>query len=129
MQQGFSLPILPILILLISVLTYFCGWVVLAISAGLFICIPVVTVIYDKLTHGSNCIECNTIKQAISDKMGVEIGIVKTKHEKMFDDHMHIRADIGKEKSFLLTNGKGISPIRTIPTRELISFGVPSPSK
>ncbi len=101
MQQGFNLPIIPILILIISVLTYFLGWVVLAISAGLFICIPVITAVYDRLTHGSNCIECNTIKQAISDEMGIEIDTIKTKHEKIFDDHIHIRADIGKEKTIL----------------------------
>jgi hypothetical protein len=93
--------ILPILIIIIVALTYFFGWIVLAISAGFLVCIPVVTAIYDKITHDSNCTECNIIKQVLFDELGIDIAAIKTKHEKVFDDHMYIRADIGEEKTIL----------------------------
>ena len=108
------MPIIPILILIIIALTYFFSWIVLAVSAGLFVCIPVVTAIYDKITHDSNCTECNTIKQVMSDKMGIDMDAVKTKHEKTFDDHMYIRADIGEEKTILFDIGIGGQHLRVI---------------
>ena len=71
MSKGFSLPILPILIVLIAVLTYIFGWIVLVVVAGVVALITAGTAIYDKLTHDKKCRYCNKIKEVLSAQKGI----------------------------------------------------------
>jgi len=120
-NHGFNLPIISILLFIIIALTYFFGWIVLGIAAGLFISITVGTAIYDKMTHNSNCSECNTIKQDLSNMLGIEKTGIKTKHEKCFDDHMYIRADIGEEKTILFDISIGGENLSIIQGKDFVA--------
>jgi hypothetical protein len=102
MNRGFSLPYIPILLVLIGVLIYFFGWIVLAYMAGVAVLITAGTVLYDKMTHNAKCRECMQIKDMISKKTGINKNAIKTRHEKHFDTDMHIRAYIGKKATILV---------------------------
>lgn len=96
--RGWSLPILPILVLLIATLTYFYGWPVLAIVAGMIAMTGLGTAIYDKLTHATRCRYCNVIKAELAAERGIDIERITTFHEVNYDDHMEVQTYIdGKE--------------------------------
>ena len=93
-SKGFSLPILPILIVFIAVLTYFFGWIVLVVVVGLAALSTAGTAVYDKITHDKKCRYCNKIKDVLSAQQGIDIDRITTKHEKDFPDHMFVRTYI-----------------------------------
>jgi len=51
-QGGWTLPFIPIVIIIIGVLAYFFGWMVFAYAAGLFVLITLCVFIYDLFTAG-----------------------------------------------------------------------------
>lgn len=102
LNNGFSIPFIPIFIVMIGTLIYFFGWIVLIYTAGLMIVITLATAVYDTITHNNNCEECMVIKETISKERGIEIALINTKHEKYFDTHMHIRIFLGAGSSMLL---------------------------
>jgi len=102
MDRGFSLPFIPILLVIIGVLIYFFGWIALAYVAGAVVSITAGTAIYDKMTHNTNCGECIQVKEILSKRTGLNKDSIKTKHEKHFDTNMNVRAYVGKSKSILV---------------------------
>ena len=59
--------------------------------------------LYDKMAHNTNCGECIKVKEILSNKMGINKDLIKTKHEKHFDTKMNVRAYIGKNRSILIS--------------------------
>ena len=103
MNRGFSLPYIPIVLVVMGVLVYFFGWVVLAYAAGVVVLITAGTALYDKMTHHAKCRECMQVVDIISKRTGINKDSIKTRHEKHFDTNMHVRAYIGKSKSILVS--------------------------
>ncbi len=62
---GGSLPLLPILIVILVVLSWFFGWIVPVAAVALFVLIAVSVAIYDRVSHDKRCRWCNRIKSIL----------------------------------------------------------------
>ncbi|MFT5051029.1 MAG: hypothetical protein ACI8QZ_002436 [Chlamydiales bacterium] len=101
-NRGASIPILPILILLVAGLTYAFGWKVPAIVAALVAAITLGVAIHDRLTHATKCRYCNKIKARLAPERGIEIARISTVHEVPHDDYMEIRVSIDGKRDILV---------------------------
>ena len=101
MRCGFSLPIIPFLLVIIIVCIYFFGWQVLLAVAGLVALIALATAVYDRVTHDTKCRYCDALKEFVSNELALDRQSLRTTHEIDFDDHMHIRVQTGESESVL----------------------------
>lgn len=93
-ERGFSPPYITIILAIIGVLVWIFGWKVLIYVAVIFVLVPIITMIYDAVTHEKNCVECIELKEHLSGKFTVPIESIRTKHQEYEDTHIIIMAQI-----------------------------------
>lgn len=102
LNEGFSLPILNIIIVIISILIFIFGWMILIYVFVLGFFFTMTILIYDKINHAKKCKECFNIKKVISKEKGINIDLIKTKHLKYFDTYMYVKVYLKKMNLLLL---------------------------
>ena len=98
-MTGFSLPILNILIVLIAVLTYFWGWIVLAIVLAIFFgttfCVAMNDYFSTRRTYSSSTQKTYPLYDLLYSDLyspkNIERSRVTIKTQKKLSDHMLIR--------------------------------------
>lgn len=100
--EGFSLPLLAIIIVFIVVLTYFFGWIVILYVVAIVLLTAAGTALYDKITHDVKCRYCNIIKDELITQRGINRDSIKTIHEKDYSDYMRIQTYIDREMDILV---------------------------
>jgi hypothetical protein len=99
---GWSLPLLPILILVLAVLTWFFGWIVPVVAVALFLAIGAGTAVYDRLTHAKRCRWCNRIKSVLEEERGLAPERITTRHVRSFDTHMLVQVCVDGRRDVLV---------------------------
>ena len=101
-ESGWSLPLLPILILVLVVLTWFIGWIVPIVAVALFFIIAAGTALYDRLAHAKRCRWCNRIKSVLEEERGLAPDRITTRHVRGFADHMLVQVFVDGQRDVLV---------------------------
>lgn len=95
-ERGWSLPFMWIAVGTIALLTWWLGWIAIALVPVFVLLITAGVWIHDLTVHDAQCRWCNVIKAELAGEREIDLERFSTKHLKVFPTYMHIQVYVDR---------------------------------
>ncbi len=88
------MPWLWIVLGILGLLTWWLGWIVIALAPVLVLLITLGVIVHDKSLHDTRCRWCNRVKAIVAEDRGIDVSRVRTKHLEVHPTYMQVQVHV-----------------------------------